>query len=182
MMDMHGQNAELVDNIIASTVGLGQVRPHPDAPQDHSAMMYYVAALQWSLCSCFVRLSSGFQGRCYADEHITRDEIQVDERVDLQVGSEACDQFPIALFFVSVCVCVCALLIASPRVAPLFSLQAHKALVATGAMNNMTTNTANKPGHANMWSCRLLGIGKRQQHGCSGQGKGQRQGQRQGCG
>ena len=42
-MQMH-QNAELVDRIIQSKVELGLFRPHPAAPDDPEATLYYVCS------------------------------------------------------------------------------------------------------------------------------------------
>ena len=42
LLQLHNSDSDLVDNIIASKVSLGHFRPHPDAPEDPSATMYYV--------------------------------------------------------------------------------------------------------------------------------------------
>ena len=45
MLQLHGDDSDLVDNIIASKVSLGHFRPHSDAPEDSNATMYYVPRL-----------------------------------------------------------------------------------------------------------------------------------------
>ena len=41
MLLIHNGNAALVDSIISSKVSAGLSRPHPDAPHDPSATLYY---------------------------------------------------------------------------------------------------------------------------------------------
>ena len=42
LLVLHGGNVELVEAIVASKKALGMFRPHPDAPDDPEAMLFYV--------------------------------------------------------------------------------------------------------------------------------------------
>ncbi|CAE7225116.1 unnamed protein product [Symbiodinium microadriaticum] len=64
LLQLHNSDSDLVDNIIASKVSLGHFRPHPDAPE--------------------VTVSLGHEER-----QRTSDQMRVEERMEIEVGSEA---------------------------------------------------------------------------------------------
>lgn len=41
LLKLHGNNANLVDNIIERKVQRGEFKDHPDCPDDESALLYY---------------------------------------------------------------------------------------------------------------------------------------------
>ena len=43
-MELH-KDADLVDSLICSKKQLGHYKPHPDLPEDESAMLYYAGTL-----------------------------------------------------------------------------------------------------------------------------------------
>ena len=50
---MYNNDIEIVEAICAAKLQSGDVKPHPDLPDDDSALMYYAACL-FSICSCRV--------------------------------------------------------------------------------------------------------------------------------
>lgn len=41
-MDLHGQNAAVVDSIIDRKIEKGECKEHPDCPDEEAATLYYV--------------------------------------------------------------------------------------------------------------------------------------------